>query len=160
MFEVHAVSLDDPQVRDLLVYHQRDMLAISSPGTSFALTPDGLANPDIALFGAWEHSQLAAIAALRRLSEHHAEIKSMRTHTDYLGKGAAKALLDQIVALASKHRVQRLSLETGTSEAFQPAISLYQKYGFTPGEAFADYFNGPHNQCYHLQITESLGPVA
>ena len=73
-----------------------------------------------------------------------------------LSARGAHACLDSetLVALARAEGIERLSLETGTSAEFAPAMRLYQRYGFAPGAAFADYANGPHNQCYHLPLTE------
>lgn len=149
---VGKASLTDSQVRDLLEAHQRNMFEISPPGTSFALDLSGLSGPTISLFGAWEGDTLMAVGALNRLSDTEAEIKSMRTHADHLGKGAAQAVLNLILETARADGVERLSLETGTSDDFMPAVKLYLKNGFERGEAFADYSNGPHNQCYHLDL--------
>ena len=162
MYIAHAHT-DDPSVRTLIELHQRDMVAASPPGTSFALDVSGLAGPEVTLFGAWiedgrgsagsgRETCLAGIGALKRLDNGHAEIKSMRTHPTYLGQGVARALLETIIATARGEGVDRLSLETGTSEKFTPAIRLYTQRGFVPGAAFADYSNGPHNQCYHLAL--------
>lgn len=152
MFDLREAFLDDMQVRDLLTHHQHDMYSVSPPGTSFALDLDGLSHEDITLFGAWDGNRLAAVAALKQLSAHHAEIKSMRTHADHRRRGAAQALLSHLLTVARKAGIVRISLETGTSDLFQAAISLYLKHGFVPGEAFAGYSNGPHNQCYHLTL--------
>jgi putative acetyltransferase len=152
MFDLREAFLDDPQVRDLLALHQQEMYAISPPGTSFALDLDGLAHADITLFGAWDSNRLAAVAALKRISGCHAEIKSMRTHADHRRRGAAQALLSHLLTVAREAGFERISLETGTSDLFEAAISLYLKNGFVPGEAFAGYSNGPHNQCYHLTL--------
>ncbi|MBO6609638.1 GNAT family N-acetyltransferase [Altererythrobacter sp.] len=149
---VERVSLSDGQVRDLLEAHERHMFEISPPGTSFALDLSRLSAPTISLFGAWEGNTLIAVGAINRLSEKQAEIKSMRTHAEHLGKGAAQAVLDIIFETARTDGIERMSLETGTSKDFMPAVKLYLKNGFEPGEAFAEYANGPHNQCYHLDI--------
>jgi putative acetyltransferase len=149
---VGKASLADEQVRDLLEAHQRNMYEISPPGTSFALDLSGLSAPEISLFGAWEEEVLIAVGALKRLSPKLAEIKSMRTHAGHLGKGAARAVLNLILETARSEGIACVSLEAGTSDDFMPAIRLYQSSGFQPGDAFADYANGPHNQCYHLEL--------
>ncbi len=149
---VGPADLADAQVIALIEAHQRDMFAISPPGTSFALDVSGLKGADIALFGAWESDRLIAIGALKRLSADEAEMKSMRTHAEFLGRGAARAILSAILERARRDGIRRLSLETGTSDAFAPAIALYTRHGFAPGPAFAGYANGPHNQCYHLNL--------
>lgn len=149
---IGPASLEDPQVQSLVAYHQRDMLDASPPGTSFALDLSGLKGPDITILGAWEKDFLVAIGAIKRLDGAAAELKSMRTLPDHLGKGAASAILARLLDLAREEGFSRVSLETGTNERFTPAIRLYTSRGFVPGSAFADYANGAHNQCYHLDL--------
>ena len=79
----------------------------------------------------------------------------MRTHSDHLGHGIARAILEELIAIARSDGLAQLSLETGTNERFAPAIALYPRRGFVAGEAFAHYANGPHNQCYHLELGEA-----
>ena len=149
---VSSAELTDPQVQELVTLHQQNMFDISPPGTSFALDMSGLSGPGISLYGAWDGVTLITVGALKRLSPDHAEIKSMRTRPDYLGRGAAKLVLEKIIDVAQSEGFSRLSLETGTSKEFGPAIGLYTKRGFAAGDAFAGYENGPHNQCYHLVL--------
>ena len=78
----------------------------------------------------------------------------MRTHPDFLRRGVAAALLEQIIATATARGIRRLSLETGSGPAFDPALALYRRRGFTDGEAFADYARSEFNQFLHLDLTE------
>ena len=150
--EIRPASIDDAQVRALIAFHQQDMEAMSPPGTSWALDLSGLSGPSVTVLGAWEGETLIGIGALKRLGDSSAELKSMRTLPEFLGKGVARAILADLIALSREEGYRRLSLETGTSEDFRPAIALYLKHGFAAGEAFSDYENGPHNQCYHLDL--------
>ena len=151
---ISEASLADPAVRDLIAFHQQDMEAVSPPGTSFALDLSGLSGAETTVLGAWEGEELVAIGALKRLGGGQAELKSMRTRPEHLGKGIGKTVLEALIDLSRAEGIARLSLETGTSDEFVPAIRLYTKYGFERGDAFADYVNGPHNQCYHLPLKE------
>ena len=144
-----------PETRALIEFHLRDMQAASPPGTSFALDSRGLEGPDVTLLGAWEGHRLVGIGALKRLSPRRAELKSMRTHPDHLGKGVARAILAALIDHAERMGLAVVSLETGTGPAFEPAIALYTGRGFAPGEPFADYANGPYNQCYHFPLATS-----
>jgi putative acetyltransferase len=152
MIEIRPASLTDEQVCQLIAFHQRDMKVMSPPGTSFALDLSGLTGPEVTVIGAWEGETLIAIGALKRLGDRTAELKSMRTLPAHLGKGAARSILKELIAISRAEGLRRLSLETGTSAEFLPAITLYQRHGFVRAEAFADYANGPHNQCYHLDM--------
>ena len=150
--EVRQAFLSDPRVRDLLSAHHREMVALSPPGFSFALDLDALDSPDIVLFGAWEEAILMAVGAIKRLDAEHAEIKSMRTHPDHLCKGAGQAILTRLLDHARAEGMVRVSLETGRTQPYEPAIRLYRRNGFAESEAFASYQNGPHNQCYNLDL--------
>jgi putative acetyltransferase len=76
----------------------------------------------------------------------------MRTHPDFLRRGVAAALLETIIAHARAEEVSRLSLETGSGLAFDPALALYRRRGFVNGPAFADYVLTDFNQCLHLVL--------
>ncbi|NNC52517.1 MAG: GNAT family N-acetyltransferase [Erythrobacter sp.] len=155
MIRIEPASLDDQEVRAIIAFHQQDMEEMSPPGTSWALDLSGLSDPSVTVLGAWEDDTLLGIGAIKRFGDGTAELKSMRTLPAHLGKGVAKALLAQLIALSRSEGLHRLSLETGTSEEFLPAISLYTKHGFSKGETFSEYENGPHNQCYHLDLAVS-----
>jgi putative acetyltransferase len=43
-------------------------------------------------------------------------------------------------------------LETGSGPAFDPAVTLYRKYGFVEGGAFDGYDKSPFNQFLHLEL--------
>ncbi len=152
--KVEQARLDDPDVRALIAYHQRDMHRISPPGTSWALDIAGLSGPDTTVLGAWYGAALMGIGAMKRLGNDSVELKSMRTLPDHLGKGVAKAILEELLQICRNEGFSRVSLETGTSEEFLPAITLYRRRGFMPGDAFSQYENGPHNQCYHLDLAD------
>jgi putative acetyltransferase len=76
----------------------------------------------------------------------------MRTAPKHLRKGVAAALLKHIIGAAQLRGLRRLSLETGTGPAFEPALALYRKFGFMEGEAFADYRSSDFSQYFHLAL--------
>ena len=76
----------------------------------------------------------------------------MRTHPDHLGKGAGAAMLNHIMKTARERGYKRLSLETGSTPTFIPAIALYEKRGFRKGDAFAGYETSEFNQFFHLDL--------
>ena len=76
----------------------------------------------------------------------------MRTHPDHLRKGAAAALLEQIIGEARSLGLRRLSLETGSGEAFEAALALYRRRGFRDGEAFGGYVRSEFNRFLHLEL--------
>ena len=69
-----------------------------------------------------------------------------------LRRGAATAMLNALLNLARERGYRRISLETGSGEAFEPALALYRKHGFKSGDAFADYVGSEFNQFLHLDL--------
>lgn len=139
-------------MQDLIAYHQQGMLADSPPGLSFALDLSGLQVEGVTVWAAHIGERVAAIGALKRLDDKTGEIKSMRTHPDFLRQGIAAALLETIITHARSEGLSTLSLETGTTSAFEPALAMYRRRGFTNGPAFADYEITDFNQCLHLTL--------
>ncbi|MFM7403935.1 MAG: GNAT family N-acetyltransferase [Erythrobacter sp.] len=149
---ITLADFDDPQVRDLIAFHQRAMREGSPPGFSFALDLSGLQNESVTVWAAHVGGQAAAIGALKVLDEQRGELKSMRTYPDFLRQGLAAALLETIIAHARGQGLRILSLETGSGPAFEPALALYRMRGFENGPAFADYVLTDFNQCLHLAL--------
>jgi len=151
-FEVREDDLSSDPVQALLRLHLQGMHASSPPGTVFALDLAGLKAPGVTVWTAWLGETLAGIAALKDLGERAGEVKSMRTHPEFLRRGVAAALLRHIIQVARGRGMTRLSLETGTGPAFEPALALYRRHGFVDGEPFAEYRPGDFNQFLHLSL--------
>ena len=107
------------------------------------------------VWSAWFGDAIAGVGALRLLPDGTGEIKSMRTHPDFLKRGVADAILASIVSRAQALGLQRLSLETGSGAAFEPAIRFYRARGFVPGAAFGDYVKSDFNQFFHRDLTRA-----
>ena len=149
---VRVADVSDPEVLALLKAHLSGMQAHSPPGSVHALEPEGLRIPGVSLYAAWDGDDLMAIAALKKVDATTAEIKSMRTADAHLRRGAAAFLLEYLMAIALMRGYRRLSLETGSGPAFEPALALYRRYGFEIGPVFGGYEASPFNQFMHLQL--------
>jgi putative acetyltransferase len=149
---IAIADLADAQVQALIAFHQREMQEGSPPGHSFALDLSGLQESAVTAWAVHCEDRVAAIGALKRLGAEQGEVKSMRTHPDFLRRGIASALLETIIAHARAEGLSRLSLETGSGPAFEPALALYRRRGFVNGPAFADYALTDFNQCLHLAL--------
>jgi len=149
---IKPVDFDDDRVKALLRRHLEGMHANTPPGHVFALDWSGLRKPEISFYALWDDKELLGFGALKELDAGSGEIKSMRTADAHLRKGVAATILDHIIAEARKRAYTRISLETGSGVAFEPALALYRKRGFTNGGAFGDYEKSPFNQFLHLDL--------
>lgn len=152
MFEIRQDDLSGEATQALIALHLRGMQGASPPGTSFALDLSGLKVPEVTVWSVWQGEAIAGIGALKMLSAEQAELKSMRTHPDFLRRGVAALLLDHILGEAKLRGVKTVSLETGDGPEFEAALTLYRKRGFMKGNVFADYTPSPFNQFFHLAL--------
>jgi putative acetyltransferase len=142
------IKIDDltgPEIVNLLQEHVANMFLHSPPESVHALPVDKLRAPDITFWSVWDGGELLGCGALKELNSAHAEIKSMRTVTKHLRRGVAKALLAHIINEARRRGYRRLSLETGSMAAFEPARRLYERGGFVYCHAFGDYVPDPNS---------------
>lgn len=138
-------DLNGSEIHQLLQEHLQSMSLLSPPESTHALDIEALRQPDITFWTVWENGELLGCGALKELDSQHAEIKSMRTSPSHLRRGVARHLLKHILAEATRRGYRRLSLETGSMEAFEPARQLYANFGFTYCEPFADYVEDPYS---------------
>ena len=138
-------DLSGPEIFSLLQEHLESMYLHSPPESVHALPIEGLRKPEITFWTAWENGELLGCGALKELDPEQAEIKSMRTSSRHLRKGVAKAILLFIIDEARRRGYRRLSLETGSMEAFEPARQLYARAGFAFCGPFADYWDDPNS---------------
>ena len=153
--KIEIDDLSHPAVHALLDEHLQSMYALSPPESVHALDLERLRQPGITFWTAWEGSLLLACGALKELDGMHGEVKSMRTPAACRRKGAGRAILAHIIAVAKSRGYQRLSLETGSMEAFMPAQRLYESAGFTYCGPFGDYVEDPNSvfMTMRLQVT-------
>jgi putative acetyltransferase len=143
--QIRLDDLSGSQIRALLEQHLHNMLALSRPESAHALDIGKLRQPDVTFWTAWADAELLGCGALRELSARHGEIKSMRTAPAFRGKGVARAVLSHIIEEARMRSYERLSLETGSMQAFAPAQKLYKAFGFAYCAPFGEYFEDPNS---------------
>ena len=128
------------------------MHELSPPESVHALDVSKLKVPEITFWTVREASMLLGCGALKELDSEHGEIKSMRTAVAFRGRGAGRAVLAHMITEARKRGYRRLSLETGSQEAFIPARRLYESFGFSYCEAFEEYQADPNSVFMTLQL--------
>ena len=139
IYRIIEDDLSGPEVTALLQLHLGEMHQWSPPGSVHALPIERLRQPDVAFYTAWHNHALAACGALKQLNAAHGELKSMRAHPDFRGRGAGKAVLEHLLVEARTRGYSRVSLETGRPDTYIPARRLYESYGFAECPPFADY---------------------
>jgi putative acetyltransferase len=152
VFDIREDDLTGEATRALLALHLSGMHANSPAGHVFALDLSGLQTPNVTVWSVWDGRAVVGIGALKALGDATGELKSMRTDPLHLRRGVATALLEHIISEARRRGLRRLSLETGSGPAFESALTLYRKRGFTDGEAFADYERSDFNQFLHMDL--------
>lgn len=145
-------DLSRPEIAALLGEHLAHMRATSPPGSVHALDLEALRAPDITFWTAWDGRQLLGCGALKELDPRHGEIKSMRTAARHVGRGVASAILRNVLDEAVRRGYQRLSLETGSGPAFEPAHALYLKFGFRFCGPFGSYRHDPFSRFMTLEL--------
>ena len=137
--EIRLDDLTGARIRALLAEHLENMLALSPRESVHALDIAALRKPDVTFWSVWSDAELLGCGALKELDALHGEIKSMRTVHAHRRRGVGRAMLQHIVAEARRRGYARLSLETGSMAAFEPARRLYESFGFAYCGPFAGY---------------------
>ena len=150
--QIRQDDLSGAQIRALLAEPLHSMHALSPPESVHALPLDKLRQPDVTFWTVWSGDALLGCGALRELDAAHGEIKSMRTVQAHRRQGAARAMLEHILAEAHRRGYARLSLETGSMAAFEPARRLYAQFGFVACGPFGDYREDPNSVFMTLRL--------
>ena len=124
----------------------------SPPESIHALNVAKLKQPNITFYSAWEGDELLGCGALNELTATHGEIKSMRTAEKHVRKGVARAILQHLLNEAKTRGYTKVSLETGSMDAFLPARRLYETFGFTYCEPFDQYTEDPNSKFMTLNL--------
>ena len=152
MLELRRDDLSHASTRALLALHLAGMQAHSPPGSVFSLDLSGLQVPAVTVWTVWDSEEAVGVGALKELGDGLGELKSMRTHPGHVRRGVAAMVLNRIIAQARNRGLRRLSLETGSGPAFDPALALYRRRGFHDGAAFGTYERSAFNQFLHLDL--------
>ena len=143
--EIREDDLTGQAIAALLREHLEGMAQASPPESIHALDLPSLRAPEVTFWSAWRGPELVGCGALKELNAQHGEIKSMRTVPAYLRQGVGGHVLTHIIKEAKRRAYVRLSLETGSMEAFASARALYAKFDFEYCPPFGDYVEDPNS---------------
>ena len=144
--------LTDSRTIQLVEFHLQGMAENSPPESRHALNLDGLKQPNITFYSAWDEEEIMGCGAIKELTPLHGEVKSMRTAENYLRKGVAAAILEHLIKEAKQRGYKKLSLETGSMDAFKAAHRLYERFGFYYCEPFDSYVADPNSVFMTLDL--------
>ena len=150
--EFRLDDLRGAEIRALLRQHLDSAREHSPPESVHALDVEGLRQPGVTFWSAWRDGELLGCCALTERGDGHGELTSMRTANAHQRRGVGAALVRHLLAEARARGYRRLSLETGSMAAFEPARALYARFGFEPCPPFAGYAEDP----YSLFMTREL----
>ena len=143
--DIRVDDLRSPEISQLLQEHLQSVALHSPPESVHALDLEALRQPEVTFWSVWQNTELVGCGAIKELDPRHGEIKSMRTASLHLRKGVAARLMRHILEEAKRRSYERLSLETGSMEVFEPARILYTSFGFELCGPFGDYVEDPHS---------------
>ena len=150
--DIRNDDLRGPEIARLLQEHFDEMFLHSPPESVHALELARLRRPEITFWTVWEGGTLVGCGALKAPEATHGEIKSMRTAAGHQRKGVATTLMRHILQVARERGYRRLSLETGSPDAFKPARAMYERFGFEECGPFADYVEDPYSVFMTIEL--------
>ncbi len=151
-YRIAEDDLTGADIAALLHLHLDEMHQWSPPESAHAMPIERLRGDDVTFYAAWDGARLAACGALKQLDPGHGELKSMRAHPDYRGRGAGRAILAHLLGEAQARGYTRVSLETGRPEAFLPARRLYESHHFAECPPFDDYAADEFSICMTREL--------
>lgn len=113
----------------------------------YAIEETYLNNHGEFLIGEWDGA-FVAMGALHRTTAERAEIKRMRVHPAYQGRGLGQIILSELEARARALGYRTLHLDTSILQL--PAQKLYEKNGFR--EVGRDVYQGLEVILYEKQL--------
>ena len=94
-----------------------------------------------------EDGKYIACAAIRKIDDVTGELKRMYVMSEHQQKGIGRELLTRSISLARQCGYQRIRLDT--LNHMQPAINLYQSFGFRISEP---YYHNPNKGAVFFEL--------
>ncbi|MEV0945946.1 GNAT family N-acetyltransferase [Rhodococcus sp. NPDC049939] len=150
---IERADFDDPRLVTFLQAHLDDLAPDIESGSCHALDVTKLMDPSVRLWVVRDRGEVVATGALAMLDPGHEELKSMRTAPEQRGRGIARALLEHLIQDARRRRIERISLETGSADFFEPARRLYATADFEECPPFGHYSDDPNSTFMTLKLS-------
>jgi putative acetyltransferase len=129
----------------------------SSPACSVhAMEAADLDRSGVRFFAVFDGDDAVAMGALKTIDARHGELKSMHVRRDRRGEGLADAVLAVLINEARALGLARVSLETGSQEAFATARAFYGRHGFSTCGPFEGYGPDPNSVFMTIAIRQGF----
>ncbi|MBB4001673.1 GNAT family N-acetyltransferase [Aurantimonas endophytica] len=140
-------------IRALVADLNAHLEPLSPPEFQFQMTAEQMAGDDTTVFVARDDTRtVVGMGALRRHDASLGEVKRMFSIPAARGTGIGWRLLQAIEAEAGRQKLERLVLETGGTEGFEPAWALYERAGFTRCGVVLDYPDSEYSRFYEMML--------
>jgi GNAT superfamily N-acetyltransferase len=146
---------DDDDTADLIGRLNRELAFIAThPNENhFRLTADEVTGDCGRMVRARYGEQLVGCGAVRAIGEGVGEIKRMFVDSASRGSKFGAAILDQLELHARRLGMRELRLETSAKQ--QPALRLYEGFGYKPSEPWGEYLESPETSlCLAKQLDD------
>ncbi len=126
---------------------------LSPPQFQFQMTAEQMAGPDTHVFVARDETGKAVgMGSLKQLDATTGELKRMYTVPEVRGQRVGKQIVERLELEARSMGLTLLKLETGAERVMPEAHRLYQRSGYTPCPAFADYPDSQYSAFYERAL--------
>jgi len=138
-----ATDPDDADTGELIERLNHELAVVAThPGENhFALATDEVTGDRGLMIRARFGEQLVGCGAVRDIGDGAGEIKRMYVDAGVRGSRIGAAILDQLELHATRLGLTELKLETSAKQ--QPALRLYEGFGFEPCEPWGEYVETP-----------------
>jgi GNAT superfamily N-acetyltransferase len=152
---------DDGATAELIgrLNHELAVIATHPNENHFRLTTDEVTGDRGRMVRARYGEQLVGCGAVRTIGDGVGEIKRMFVDPSVRAEKIGAAILDQLELHARRLGLRELRLETSAKQ--QPALRLYEGFGFTPHEQWGEYLDSPDTSlCFAKQLDDPAQPSA
>jgi putative acetyltransferase len=152
-----ALNIEDPGSSDVIrLIEQLDTYqqSLYPPESNHLLPVELLRQSNVTFIVARVDGRAAACGAFMNHEAGYAELKRMFVHPEFRGMGIGRMILENLERLIASTGRKIIRLETGVAQ--QPAVRLYQRFGYHVRGPFGDYPNDPLS----IFMEKTLAPEA
>ncbi|MQQ09855.1 GNAT family N-acetyltransferase [Epibacterium sp. SM1979] len=154
MIDIRLADPAAPELRMVLMAHQRHAAAHCPEGVNYALDPKAMREEGLQFWAAFHEERAVGCGALLGCSDGIAEVKSVHVLEDMRGRGLARQIMVHLSEEAMAAGYHALVLETGSAQCpgYDAARGLYEALGYQYCEAFGDYNADPASVFMRLPL--------